>query len=69
MALASNRSLAEHNLDMKPRVESGKERLVAKYNELEEVRERYKKHCTLRGKRLDILKMESIDERLEHEKQ
>ncbi|KAM9476632.1 vacuolar protein sorting-associated protein 37C isoform 1-T2 [Clarias gariepinus] len=48
MALASNRSLAEQNLDMKPRLERDKERLVAKYNELEQVRERYKQHCTLR---------------------
>lgn len=50
MALASNRSLAEQNLDMKPRLEKDRERLVTKYNELEEVRERYKQHCALRGK-------------------
>lgn len=50
MALASNRSLAEQNLDMKPQLERERERLVLKYNELEEVRERYKQHCALRGK-------------------
>lgn len=49
MALASNRSLAEQNLDVKPRLERDRERLVAKYNELDEVRERYKQHCVLRG--------------------
>lgn len=50
MALASNRSLAEQNLDMKPRLERERERLVEKYSELEQVREKYKQHCALRGK-------------------
>ncbi|KAG7235883.1 hypothetical protein INR49_002080 [Caranx melampygus] len=35
MALASNRSLAEQNLDMKPRLESQKEVLVERYSQLE----------------------------------
>lgn len=50
MALASNRSLAERNLDMKPRLEQERERLVERYSELEEVRDRYKQRCSLRGK-------------------
>lgn len=49
MALASNRSLAEQNLDMKPRLESQKEALVARYSQLEAVRETYRQHCSLRG--------------------
>lgn len=48
MALASNRSLAEQNLDMKPRLERERVRLVEKYTELEEVREKYRQHCALR---------------------
>ena len=50
MALASNRSLAEQNLDMKPRVESEKEVLVERYSQLEAIRETYRQHCSLRGK-------------------
>lgn len=52
MALASNRSLAERNLDMKPKLERERERLVERYSELEEVRDRYKQRCTLRGKQV-----------------
>jgi len=55
MALAANRSLAEQNLDMKPRLEKERGRLVEKYTELEEVREKYKQHCVLRGKRQEGL--------------
>ena len=51
MALASNRSLAEQNLDMKPRLESQKEVLVERYSQLEAVREAYRQHCSLRGRR------------------
>lgn len=51
MALASNRSLAEQNLDMKPRLESQKEVLVERYSQLEAVRKSYRQHCTLRGRR------------------
>ncbi len=50
MALAANRSLAEQNLDMKPRLETERVRLVGKYADLEEVREKYKQHCAMRGK-------------------
>lgn len=50
MALAANRSLAEQNLDMKPRLETERARLVGKYAELEKVREKYKQHCAVRGK-------------------
>lgn len=49
MALASNRSLAEQNLDMKPRLESQKEVLVERYSQLQSVRDTYRKHCSLRG--------------------
>ncbi|XP_062852375.1 vacuolar protein sorting-associated protein 37C [Trichomycterus rosablanca] len=48
MALASNRNLAEQNLDAKPQLEREKARLVEKYHQLEEVRDRYKQHCTLK---------------------
>lgn len=51
MALASNRSLAEQNLDMKPRLESQKEVLVEGYARLQSVRETYRQHCSLRGTR------------------
>lgn len=50
MALASNRSLAEQNLDMKPRLESQKELLVERYSQLEAVRETYRQHCSLKGR-------------------
>uniref|UniRef100_A0A3B4YEN8 VPS37C subunit of ESCRT-I n=1 Tax=Seriola lalandi dorsalis TaxID=1841481 RepID=A0A3B4YEN8_SERLL len=49
MALASNRSLAEQNLDMKPRLESQREVLVERYSQLEAVRETYRQHCSIRG--------------------
>lgn len=49
MALASNRSLAEQNLDMKPHLESQKEELVEKYSQLEAIRETYRRHCSDRG--------------------
>lgn len=50
MALASNRSLAEQNLDMKPRLESQKEALVERYCQLEAVRDAYRQHAALRGR-------------------
>lgn len=49
MALASNRSLAEQNLDVKPRLEAQKEVLVEKYSQLEATREAYRQHCSIRG--------------------
>ena len=50
MALASNRSLAEQNLDVKPRLEQQKELLVERYSQLEAARDAYRKHCALRGR-------------------
>lgn len=50
MALAANRSLAEQNLDIRPRLEKERARLVDKYTELEEVKDKYKQQCVLRGK-------------------
>lgn len=67
MALASNRSLAEQNLDVKPRLQREKERLVTKYNELEEVRERYKKHCALRDGIMGLVSPEGLLTRLQAE--
>lgn len=54
MALASNRSLAEQNLDMKPRLESQKEALVDRYCQLEAVRDAYRQHGALRGRRRQV---------------
>lgn len=67
MALASNRSLAEQNLDVKPRLESDRERLVEKYNQLEELRERYKQHCTLRDGIMGQTSPEGLLSRLQTE--
>lgn len=56
MALASNRSLAEQNLDMKPRLESQKDILVDRYSQLEAVRETYRQRWSMRGMReVDVL--------------
>lgn len=66
MALASNRSLAEQNLDMKPRLESQKEVLVERYSQLEAVRETYRQHCSLRGKEREEQK---VNEWMEASKQ
>ncbi|XP_017318608.1 vacuolar protein sorting-associated protein 37C [Ictalurus punctatus] len=67
MALASNRSLAEQNLDMKPRLERDRERLVGKYHELEDVRERYKQHCALRDGIMGQVSPEGLLSRLQAE--
>ncbi|XP_030643977.1 LOW QUALITY PROTEIN: vacuolar protein sorting-associated protein 37C [Chanos chanos] len=67
MALASNRSLAEQNLDMKPRLERERERLVERYTELEEVRERYKQHCALRDSIIGQVSPEGLLTRLQTE--
>ncbi|KAJ8247666.1 hypothetical protein GJAV_G00248870 [Gymnothorax javanicus] len=48
MTLASNRSLAEQNLALKPQLESQRDHLVEKYSELEGVRETYRLHCSQR---------------------
>nr|XP_057940093.1 vacuolar protein sorting-associated protein 37C isoform X2 [Doryrhamphus excisus] len=48
MALASNRSLAEQNLDMKPCLEAQRQVLVERYTQLEAIRERYREHTSIR---------------------
>ncbi|XP_067297324.1 vacuolar protein sorting-associated protein 37C [Pseudorasbora parva] len=67
MALAANRSLAEQNLDMKPRLEKERERLVEKYTELEEVRDKYKQHCVLRDSIMGQVSPEGLLSRLQIE--
>ncbi|KAL3067648.1 vacuolar protein sorting-associated protein 37C [Trematomus bernacchii] len=67
MALASNRSLAEQNLDMKPRVESEKEVLVERYSQLEAIRETYRQHCSLRDGMVGQLSPEALFSRLQTE--
>lgn len=67
MALASNRSLAEQNLDMKPRLESQKEVLVERYSQLEAVRETYRQHSSLRDGMLGQASPEALFTRLQAE--
>ncbi|KAK5866692.1 hypothetical protein PBY51_020861 [Eleginops maclovinus] len=67
MALASNRSLAEQNLDMKPRVESEKEVLVERYSQLEAIRETYRQHCSLRDGMVGQVSPEALFSRLQTE--
>lgn len=67
MALASNRSLAEQNLDMKPRLESEKDALVEKYSQLEAIRETYRQHCSLRDGMVGQVSPEALFSRLQTE--
>lgn len=67
MALASNRSLAEQNLDMKPRLESQKELLVERYSQLEAVRETYTQHCSLKDGMAGQVSPEAMLSRLQTE--
>ncbi|KAM8771469.1 vacuolar protein sorting-associated protein 37C isoform 1-T3 [Acanthopagrus schlegelii] len=67
MALASNRSLAEQNLDVKPRLESQKEVLVERYSQLEAVRETYRQHCSLRDGMVGQVSPEALFSRLQTE--
>uniref|UniRef100_A0A9J7YS49 VPS37C subunit of ESCRT-I n=1 Tax=Cyprinus carpio carpio TaxID=630221 RepID=A0A9J7YS49_CYPCA len=67
MALAANRSLAEQNLDMKPRLETERARLVGKYAELEKVREKYKQHCAVRDSIMGQVSPEGVLSRLQTE--
>lgn len=67
MALASNRSLAEQNLDMKPRLESQKEVLVERYSQLEAVRETYRQHSSLRDGMVGQASPEALFTRLQTE--
>ncbi|XP_056136758.1 vacuolar protein sorting-associated protein 37C isoform X2 [Lampris incognitus] len=67
MALASNRSLAEQNLDMKPQLESQKETLVERYSQLESVRDAYRQHCALRDGMVGQVSPEALFSRLQTE--
>ncbi|XP_068447977.1 vacuolar protein sorting-associated protein 37C [Clinocottus analis] len=67
MALASNRSLAEQNLDMKPRLESEKDVLVERYSQLEAIRETYRQHCSLRDGMVGQVSPEALSSRLQTE--
>ncbi|KAG7458510.1 hypothetical protein MATL_G00221070, partial [Megalops atlanticus] len=67
MALASNRSLAEQNLSLKPRLERERDRLVEKYSELEGVRERYRQLCTQRDGIMGQVTPEGLLSRLQTE--
>ncbi|MEQ2166005.1 hypothetical protein GOODEAATRI_023052 [Goodea atripinnis] len=67
MALASNRSLAEQNLDIKPRLESLKEALVARYSQLEAIRETYRQHCSQREGMVGQVSPEAFFSRLQTE--
>lgn len=67
MALASNRSLAEQNLDVKPRLESQKEALVERYCQLEAVRDAYRQHGALRDGMAGQVSPEALFSRLQTE--
>lgn len=67
MALASNRSLAEQNLDMKPRLQEERDRLVERYAQLESVRETYRQHCALRDGMVGQVSPEGLFTRLQTE--
>ncbi|KAJ3614995.1 hypothetical protein NHX12_018564 [Muraenolepis orangiensis] len=67
MALASNRSLAEQNLDVKPRLEQQKEVLVERYSLLEAARDTYRQHCALRDGMAGQISPEALFSRLQTE--
>lgn len=67
MALASNRSLAEQNLDVKPRLEEQRARLGERYSQLEAVRDTYTQHCSLRDGMLGQVSPEGLFSRLQTE--
>ncbi|XP_062334416.1 vacuolar protein sorting-associated protein 37C [Osmerus eperlanus] len=67
MALASNRSLAEQNLDVKPALEKQRERLVERYSQLESVRDAYRQHCSLRDGIVGQVSPEGLFTRLQTE--
>ncbi|XP_038837564.1 vacuolar protein sorting-associated protein 37C isoform X1 [Salvelinus namaycush] len=67
MALASNRNLAEQNLDMKPRLERQREHLVERYSELEGVRETYRQHCDQKDGIMGQVSPEGLFSRLQTE--
>lgn len=67
MALASNRSLAEQNLDVKPRLEEQKSLLVERYAQLEAARDTYRQHCVLRDGMAGQVSPEALFSRLQTE--
>ncbi|CAL8329176.1 unnamed protein product [Merluccius merluccius] len=67
MALASNRSLAEQNLDIKPRLEQQKQRLMERYTQLEAARDAYRQHCALRDGMAGQVSPEALFSRLQTE--
>ncbi|KAG7266089.1 hypothetical protein CRUP_026726, partial [Coryphaenoides rupestris] len=67
MALASNRSLAEQNLDVKPRLEEQKSLLVERYAQLEAARDTYRQHCALRDGMAGKVSPEALFSRLQTE--
>ncbi|KAJ8339862.1 hypothetical protein SKAU_G00344950 [Synaphobranchus kaupii] len=67
MTLASNRSLAEQNLGLKPQLESQRDCLVEKYSLLEGVRETYQQHCTQRDGIMGQVTPEGLLSRLQTE--
>ncbi|XP_057699889.1 vacuolar protein sorting-associated protein 37C isoform X2 [Corythoichthys intestinalis] len=67
MSLASNRSLAEENLNMRPHLESQREVLVGKYTQLKAVRETYKEHQSIIERIVGQVSPEALFSRLQTE--
>lgn len=67
MALASNRSLAEQNLDMKPQLERQREKLVERYSQLEAVHHTYIQHSQQREGMVGQVSPEGLFSRLQAE--
>ncbi|XP_061535867.1 vacuolar protein sorting-associated protein 37C [Phycodurus eques] len=67
MALASNRSLAEQNLDMRPHLESRREVLVERYTQLEAIRDTYREHYSIIEGRVGQVSPEALFSRLQTE--
>ncbi|XP_019735279.1 vacuolar protein sorting-associated protein 37C [Hippocampus comes] len=67
MALASNRSLAEQNLAMRPDLESRREVLVERYLQLEAIRETYKEHHAIIDGMIGQVSPEAFFSRLQTE--
>nr|XP_006634218.1 PREDICTED: vacuolar protein sorting-associated protein 37C [Lepisosteus oculatus]XP_015209415.1 PREDICTED: vacuolar protein sorting-associated protein 37C [Lepisosteus oculatus]XP_015209416.1 PREDICTED: vacuolar protein sorting-associated protein 37C [Lepisosteus oculatus]XP_015209417.1 PREDICTED: vacuolar protein sorting-associated protein 37C [Lepisosteus oculatus]XP_015209418.1 PREDICTED: vacuolar protein sorting-associated protein 37C [Lepisosteus oculatus] len=67
MCLASNRSLAERNLELRPRLEEGRERLGERYRELRELHDRYRGCCQERDNKLSQFSPELVFLKLEAE--
>ncbi|KAL4601682.1 vacuolar protein sorting-associated protein 37C-like isoform X2 [Arapaima gigas] len=67
MALASNRSLAEQNLELKPQLEEGRGHLVERYTELQRLRTVYEQHCTQRDSIMGQVSPEGLFSQLQTE--